>query len=309
MIPAWGYLDEQDRATFRATIAFLKTRLSESSTVDWAVRLAPSQRLERMAIEHLLDNPESGPLSEPWASTWRLIEESWSSPPRERGPSTAIYGIRDRLRMGDRSGALIKKIVKLVAPGLSVEPIDSWRWKFTKKPARPAGFEHLISAKLTSGDLVDLDVLGLADLSDASFLKALASALEAAVMYGLGIARRLGWDGDRRFWQLGGLGRVYYMAAAPRAGGRKDPDAFHHGIAPAVKLLSAVVYRIGEINGTDAVSLIQRWKLMEDPIHLRLWAAAAQDARLVDSGQVQSFLSNLAAFMHRPSSKPALFAF
>lgn len=293
MIPAWAYLDEQDRATFRATVAFLNKRLADSATVDWALRLKPSQRIERLAIEDLLNHPGGHVLAEPWATAWQLIEESWSTPVIEEGPSTAIYGIQKRLRTGDHSGAIISNIIGLVAPRLKVEPIDSWRWQFIKKPRRPTAFEHLLSAKLTSGNLVDLTLLDLPGLTDMAFLKALGNTLESAINHGLEIARRLGWDGQRRLWQLGGLGRVYYVTAAPRAGGRKDPDAFHHGIAPSVKLLYAVVARIAELNGADALPFVQRWRLTQSPIHVRLWAAAARSPQLAAPEQVAAFLAGL----------------
>lgn len=293
MIPSWTSLNEQDRATFRAAVVFLDKRLSEPATVDWALRLNPSQRVERFALEQLLNSVNEDGLSEPWATAWHLIEESWSSPPIEEGPSTAIYGIQKRLRAGDRSGAIISNIVGLVAPRLKVEPINTWRWQFSKKPRRPTKFEHLLSARLTSGDVVDLTLLGLPDLTDIAFLKTLGSALESAVNQGLEIARRLGWDGQHGLWRLGGLGCVYYVSAAPRAGGKKDPDAFHHGIAPSVKLLYAVFERIADVNFADALPFVRRWQLTQSPIFVRLWAAAARNAQLAPSQQVYTFLANL----------------
>ena len=67
-------------------------------------------------------------------------------------------------------------------------------------------------------DVVRLNVLELGNLTDLPFLKALASALEAAVSHGLDIGRRLGWEGQRRLLQLGDLGRVYYLVAHFRCG-------------------------------------------------------------------------------------------
>lgn len=293
MIPAWVYLDEQDRATFRATVAFLNRRLSEPGTIDWALRLKPAQRIERLAIEDLLNGPGGRILDEPWVAAWRLIEESWSAAAIEEGTSTAIYSVQKRLRAGDRSGAIISNIVDLVAPRLKVEPIGSLRSQFVKKPRRPKTFDHLLSAKLTSGDLVDLNVLELANLTEVAFLKALGSALESAVNHGLEIARRLGWDGQRRLWQLGGLGRAYYVTTTPRARAKTDPDAYNDGIAPSVKLLYAVVTRIAELEVADALPFIQRWRMVQSPVHIRLWAAAARNPELVEPEQVGAFLAGL----------------
>ncbi|RWM06061.1 MAG: hypothetical protein EOR72_32215 [Mesorhizobium sp.] len=297
MIPAWSYLDERDRAVLRETVAFLNKRLEESATIDWALRLKPAQRIERLAVEDLLNGPGARDLVEPWATGWRLIEESWSTSAAEDGPATAIYGIQERLRRGDHSGAIISKIVDLVAPRLKVEPIESWRWQFVKKPRHPKSFEDLLSARLTSGGLVDLHVLELANLTNVGFLKALANTLECTVTQGLEIARRLGWDGQRRLWQLGGLARVYYTTAVPHADADNesegDPDAYNLGIAPSVKLLYAVVSRIAALNTPDALPFVQRWRLAPSSLHIRLWAAAARDEELVSAEEVGAFLLGL----------------
>ncbi|MBZ0161657.1 MAG: hypothetical protein K8H74_02980 [Notoacmeibacter sp.] len=293
MIRPWAYLDPEDRDTFRATIAFLHKRLAEQGTIDWALRLKPGQRVERIAIEDLLNSPGARDLQEPWATAWRLIEESWSSGFSERDDGTAIYGIQKRLRAGDRSGTAITAIVNLVAPRLKVEPIGSWRWQFSKKPRSPSSFEHLLSASLTSGDLIDLNVLDLANLTDTEFLTALASALEAAISRGLDIARRLGWDGQGRLWQLGDLGRVYYVSSGPRAHESKDPDVHNLGIAPSVKLLYAVVARIVDLDLSAAKLQVSRWRLVDSPVHIRLWAAMSRNPQVTPAGQVNSFLLEL----------------
>jgi hypothetical protein len=258
MIPPWARLDEHDRAAFRAIVAFLNKRLAEPGTIDWALKLKPTQRIERIAVCDLLNSPSTQVLDDPWATAWRLIEESWSSPASEEGPSTAIYSIQKRLRAGDRSGAIVSEIVNLVAPRLKVKPIDSWRWQFVKKPRRPKTFDHLLSASLTSGNLIDLNVLKLAALSEMPFLNALAKALEATINHGLDIAHRLGWDGQRGLWKLGNLGRVFYVAFAPSTCRSRDPDAYHHGIAPSVKLLHAVVARIADLEAKAVLPFLQR---------------------------------------------------
>jgi hypothetical protein len=290
MIPSWTYLNEQDRAAFRATIAFLNKRLADPSTIEWALRLSPENRIERIAIENLLSSPDARVLEEPWGTAWRLIEESWLEKPVENGPSTAIYEIQARLRAGDRSGAIVSAIVNLVAPRLKVEPLKSWRSQFIKIPRRPKTFQHLLSARLSSGELIDLNVLELERLTDVPFLRALGSALESAVNHGLDIGRRLGWDGQSRLWQLGELNRVYYVVPSRQPDGSDDPDAYHRGIAPAVKLLFAVVARVADLNPHEALPVVQRWRLLTSLVHTRLWAAAAKNSRLVPGAEVAEFL-------------------
>ena len=294
MIPSWAYLDEQDRLVFRAALAFLSNRLAEPSTVEWAAKLTPDRKIERVAIENLLSSQRASVAEEPWATAWHLIEESWSETPVETGPSSAIYDIQARLRAADRSGTIISAIVDLVAPRLKVEPVSSSYRQFAKVPRRPKTFRHMLSAGLSSGDLVDLNVLELARINDVPFLRALASALESALDHGLDIGRRIGWDGQSRLWQLGDLNRVYYLVPGRRRpDGTEDPDAYHHGIAPAVKLLYAVVTRIGELNPEEELSFVRRWRLRHSLIHTRLWAAAARNSQLASAEELTEFFLTL----------------
>ncbi len=293
MIRSWAYLDPQDRETFRTVIAFLNKRLAEQGTIDWALKLTPGQRIERIAVEDLLSGPGAHDLAEPWASAWRQIEESWSAPQSEGRNGTGIYRIQKRLRAGDRSGAAVAAIVDLVAPRLRVEPIDAWRWDYIKKPRKPKTVKHILSAGLTSGDLINLNALELAKLDDIAFLTSLANALEAAVSRGLDIARRLGWNESRSFLGLGLVNRVYYTQPTRRGGEDGEPDAYHRGIAPAVKLLQAVVARIAEVQPVAAQSFVRRWQADGSSVFVRLWSAMARSGELVTADVVSSFLKSL----------------
>lgn len=292
MIRPWAYLDPQDRETFRTVIAFLNKRLAEQGTIDWALKLKAGQRVERIAVEELLTGPGARDLAEPWASAWRLIEESWSSPQSEERGGTAIYGIQKRLLAGDRSGAAVAAIVDLVAPRLKVEPIDAWRWNYIKKPRKPKAVEHILSASLTSGELIDLNVLELAKLDDIAFLISLANALESAVSRGIDLARRLGWD-ERSFLGLGFVNRVYYTQPTRRGGEDGEPDAYHRGIAPSVKLLNAVVARVSEVQPVAAQSFVRRWQAEGSSVFVRLWSAMARSRNLVTPDVVALFLKSL----------------
>ncbi|MGY4506394.1 hypothetical protein ACVWYH_010376 [Bradyrhizobium sp. GM24.11] len=295
MNPAWTYLDEQDRSLFRSAVAFLDDRLTESATIEWAAQLGSDKRVERAAIDHLLNNPNGRLSREPWAAAYRLIEESWSEKPIERGSSSSIYNIQARLRAGDRSGAVITAIVDLVAPRLRVRPVSSSRRQFTNRTRAPTTVSQLLSASLTSGDLVDLTVLELETFEDVPFLRALASSLESAIDHGLDIGRRIGWDGQRRIWQLGDLNRVYYLVPGGRTqAGLDDPDAYNYGIAPAVKLLYEVVSRLVSLDVESELAFVRRWRLTSSLVHSRLWAAAARNSRLILPADVAEFFSTLA---------------
>ncbi|MGJ0427530.1 hypothetical protein [Methylocystis sp.] len=271
----------------------MNKRLSEPGTIDWALKLKSTQRIERIAVSDLLNSPGARVLDNPWATAWRLIEESWCCRPSEEEPTTAIYGIQKRLRAGDRSGAIVSAIVELVAPRLKVEPIDSGRWQFIKKPRRPKTFNDLLTAGLTSGNLIDLNVLELANLMEVPFLDALANALEAAVDHGLDIARRTGWNEKRSLFHMGSLDRVYYIQDSSRADQAREPDAFHHGIAPSVKLLYAVVARMAELDNRAASRHVQSWRLVGSSVHVRLWAATARNSQLAAADEMGAFLVGL----------------
>ncbi|MFL9498830.1 hypothetical protein ACJMQP_02100 [Rhodopseudomonas palustris] len=293
MIRPSDYLDPQDRETFRTVVAFLNKRLAEQGTIDWALNFKPWQRVERIAVEDLLNSPRAGNLEEPWASAWRLIEESWAEPYSDQKSEAAIYDIQRRLRAGDRSGAVVATIFDLVAPRLKVGPIDEWRWSFVKKPRKPRTVEHILSASLTSGDLINLDVLELGNLNELSFLTSLAIALEAAVNHGLDIARRLGWNDTHSLAGLGLLNRVYYTRTRRRGDEDREADAYHRGIAPSVKLLQAVVARVSGIQPAAAQQFVRRWQTDDSSVYVRLWSAMARSSDLVTADTVSLFLKSL----------------
>ena len=293
MRPWWVNLNELDQAAFRATISFLVGRLEERATVDWALRLKPNDTIKRLALLKLIDSPDGRKISEPWRSAWRLIEESWNNPEVEGYASTGAYDAQHRLRAGDRSRSLITAIVNLVAPRLKIEPYSGLHLPYRKLPTRPKKVEDLFLTGLTSGKIVDPGVLNLYDLSDRSFLLSLADALEAAVVNGLDTARRIGWDGELGLWKLGQLYRVYYVPADKRADSEHEPDEFHIGIAPSVKLLHAVISRLVDIDIFDAAEFAHRWKLTSSPVHLRLWAALSRDSRVTPANEVGALLLSL----------------
>jgi hypothetical protein len=73
----WTHLNRLDRAVFRVTTTFLKGRLEERMTIDWALQLKPNDTIKRLALLELIDSPDGQNIGEPWRTAWRLIEESW----------------------------------------------------------------------------------------------------------------------------------------------------------------------------------------------------------------------------------------
>jgi hypothetical protein len=285
-------LSELDRATYRAITAFLDGRLKEQTTIDWALRLKPNDTIKRLALLDVIDSPAGKKIGEPWQSAWRMIEEYWNNPAVE-DPSIGVYDAQHRLRRGDTSGSLVAGIVELVTPRLKVEPFSNLNLHFRQSPRLPKKVEDLFRTELTSWEIVDPSDLEIQSWTDRSFLVSLAHALDAAVASGLDIARRIGWDGENRLWQIGGLHRVYYVPVTERDDGEHEPDEFHNGIAPSVKLLHAVVSRLVNIDFSDAVEFVQKWNLTDSLVHLRLWAALSRDGRVTPANKVGDFLLSL----------------
>jgi hypothetical protein len=262
-------------------MAFLHERLSERRIVDWALRTKPHEIVKRIAVLQSLEFLDANQLKEPWRSAWRLIEESWDQElPQSLG--TDAYRVQRRIVAGERSGSLISAIIAVVQPRLEI----SARSETSKRLRR---VEDLFHASLSSQKLVDLSVYRLDIIEEVDFLVMLGIALEGAVNQGIALGRRLGWEGDHKFWRLG---QLYYAGYQVRNedGYNRDVDEFHMGIAPSVKLLDAVVKRIGVQDPAQARAFVSRWKQVPTPIHLRLWASLSQNAGLTSAAELTEIL-------------------
>ena len=231
-------LSTTDHEVMRSTIAFLKGRLAEKETIEWAAGLTPDEIVKRQAILHWLDREDGTNLREPWRSAWRLIEESWKEPIRA-DDTWDKHVIRHRLQAGDRSDTLVSAIVDLVAPRLVIEPHSPLARQFHNFPKRPKTFRDMYHASLTSTDVIDPRLLRLEEQTEGEFLVSLAGRLDAAVARGLDIAKRIGWEGQHLL-----LRRVYYMSEGKSDDNGHEPDAYQRGIAPSVKLLYAVRFPV-----------------------------------------------------------------
>ena len=295
MKPYWQSLNKQDLETFRTTVVFLKNRLEEQETIDWALQLKSEVDVKRLALLELINHPNEQQLREPWCSAWRLIEEYWNNPVAEDHASIAVYDFADKLNSGALSGTLISNIVDQVAPKLKISPIRDWMdLKPLKSKKRPKTPSDLFSATLTSGKVINTSILKLEDVSDRSFLTSLAYALEAAIQQGLDIAVRIGWDEKSHFWRLGSLYRVYNFSTAENTDDTDDPDMYHEGIAPSVKLLYATITQIINIDLATGIQFLNRLKLNNrSPIHLRLWAALSRISQVTPASEVGKLLLSI----------------
>jgi len=289
MRPRWIELSDHERHTYRAAVAFLAGRLEQRESIEWALGLHSGRRAERIAVLDTLNGTRDTDLSEPWRSAWRWIEESWNSGTESRSNSDGAYAIRDRIIQGDRSAALVSQIVDLVRPSVKARLLSKVRLSLVRPPHRPRSVGHLVAVELSSGELLYPAAIGLDSVRERDFLLELALALDAAVSLGLNIGRRLGWDGERGVWRLGMFRRAYFVSKGDTTDDH-EPDKFHRGIAPAAKLLHAVVVKLADLDLETARSIAKRWQAA-DPLHLRSWAALARDSRLATAKDVGTFLT------------------
>lgn len=290
MVPRWAPFSVKQRNTFQAATAFLRGRMDRAETIIWALKLKPAEEVLRAAVLAVVDDAIDDGLAEPWSSAWRMIEEAWHEPPdfRNAGHLAAVR-VHDRVRQGDRSGALTREIVDLVKPRLDAEP--GYRLDQRSKRWRPKRIRDLVHASLASGELQTLRKLALDRVTEPEFLVELARALDAAVHRGLETARRFGWDGKSAHG-IGGLDRVEMILAEGNE--RDQVDEFHEGIAPATKLLHAVVGRLAELAPQSAGSIVASCRTAGTVVHDRLWASFARDGRFATANEVEEYLLGLA---------------
>lgn len=285
----WLLLNDRDRDAVRTVMAFINGRLSERHVVDWALKTKPHEIVKRIAVLQSLQSMDAKELKDPWRSAWRLIEECWDQEvPKSLGADA--YDVQRRIASGERTGSLIAATIATVQPRLKVSSQSEPSTMAASK--RPRRVEDLLDASLGSSRLTDLHIYRLDSISEVAFLVALGIALEGTVNNGIALGRRLGWADDHKFWQLGQLYYVGYRVQ--NEGGRNwDVDQFHEGIAPSVKLLHAVVKRIGVLDPEQARVFMCRWKQMSTLIHLRLWASLSQIANLTSASELTDTLPEL----------------
>lgn len=282
---------ESDRDVFEAAFSFLRGRLSERAAVEWALRLPSNDIAKRSAVLEALSHRKANELEEPWRTAWRIVEEGWSSESAEasRGAVDKLL-VEERIRAGERTGALIAEVVSLVRPRVKVSALSKLDHHYRRPPRRPRNVEDLLSVTLDSGELLDPAEVGIPLIEDAGYLLELVNELDAALTKGVLIGRRLLAAGDDRPWRLGDLRRAYFVPKAERRAGEHEPDEFHTGIAPSTKLLYSALAQLRRADADAATDIVKRWKSMRDSVHVRLWAAAARDPVLVSSDELAEFI-------------------
>ena len=267
---------------------FVRERMESVHTIEWALKLGSNDNIKRSALRCVFKSIYDQ-TNEPWRTAWSLILESWNKYSAKEETFFNIYQINQQLNTGNRNWSLIESIIDLVRPYLKFNPLSTVN-------ETPGVVDDIFIALFTSEENHDLNELTFECLcdndTDKSFLKSLGLALDSLVFSALNTARKIGWDGHHDLWQLGSLYRVYF-ARDDENDRHSDPDELNQGIAPSVKLLHSVVARLIDIDIQSAKEFIQRWKITNSPIHLRLWASLSRNHQLTHENEVGDFLVSL----------------
>lgn len=285
----WLSLPEVEQRAFRTAHGFLSGRLEERKVFEWALRLGPHRQAERIAISEVFENSDRG-IKEPWNSAWSLLLDSWGQTTNLMNADASVFRVRSQVDRGDTSGQLIERIVDLVRPVIEIKPrgthpeIDNG-----SQLRRPRTVSDVASVTISSGRLVDIGQLGLNNILDETFFIELAAGLDSALRAGFSLGKRMGFEEDN--WQFELPNRIYHIAVVDRDE-EDDPDEFHRGIPPVVKLLYAVVERLGSLNIAPAKAIVGSWQASSLLVHRRMWNAIARDPAYASSAEVEAILAS-----------------
>ncbi|MFQ6241841.1 hypothetical protein [Sinorhizobium meliloti] len=284
-------LTDTENRIRQTTSAFAGTRLEDPAVLEWAIGLSRDQEAERTSLRDLFDY-QPKPAREPFALAWRCIFEYWERPDVETQHDKLL--IRRGLKQKGSQREMISLIVQSVRPWLKVDTSNQYRALSGEEfPKKPKHLKHLVWASISSGDRLTPQDIGLHEIMNRDFLFELATALNAALLSGLNLARMIGSISkgmDITNWQVH---RVYYVPAAQYAEGGGEPDRHSNGFAPAAKLMFAVVERLASIDVGAAQRIIASWDVASWRLYRRLWAAAARNSDLVAGDSVSAFLEKL----------------
>ncbi len=284
---------ELERGAALSVQNFALERLEEKATITWARRLPLTDHASRLGLQRLLSrraNWEEA-LTEPWATAWQMVEESWRPVPYTDldEARSASFEISRRLEREDRSLSLAERMAEFVTPSLQLN--DPWESVGADgdEDHAPETWGDLFRAELRSVSMTELRDFDLAEVDDSEFLTSLIRALEAVLARGLDMGRWVAGKDDFGFLGLGSLQRVYIEGDVSDS----SYEAVARGIAPASKLLHAAAEQLARVAPPKASAKLRRRFLIGHPVHRRLWAALAQNGCLVKVTELEEVLPQL----------------
>lgn len=268
---------------------FIRNRMDDVEVLNWAMSLRAADVAERSAIQQELEF-RSHLLGPVWREAWHLLVESWEVGGSLHHHDSDEYHINTQVTSGDRSGLVIKRIVELVRPVMTVQRGSISRKSRRGRRTSPRVLSQLVTVSVEARHPFDPKTIGIHEIEDVGFL----SELGAELTFAIERSQRLGSRVDIRNWEwrIGYPRRVRYIDESMRPNDEHEPDEFSTGIAGAAKLLFAVVGRISEISRPAAQSFISSWRSSGDDLRLRMWAEVARDPLLITAADAFEFLSS-----------------
>lgn len=284
-LDSFAYLSLADRNLLFMARGFLKNRLNESETVQWAIRLTPNDRIKKIALVELV-NEQSNKIKEPWLTAYRVIEDFWNNGAHIEHYDLLLHEVINRINNGDRSRALVKDITTLVKPFINVEALSQLQNYYSPPPKRPTKVKHLYHFSIKSGAVIPTDTLNIHAITNADFLNSLAASLESCVLSGVDLEAYLNTKIFGEYWRS----KVYRVSN--EIGNDNYPDEFNTGIAPSVKLLHSVMSRLIETDRLMAQIYLNKWVSSDVEVLQRLWASLSLSSSVSLPNVVFDFLEN-----------------
>ena len=289
-LPMYG---ENEKKIYDDIKMFLNSYpIMTQEVLNWALNPDKNSKIKHLVIQNMFENPfyENIKLKEPWTRIWGLVIESWISANNFNSSVHGAYGLQRRLQNGERSISLARAITDWFRPQLIVKKHGSYGISKTKTKNQKA-ISDLLSIDFRGCPVTDLQFLvpEIKEIEDTQFLTTLARELRESIQYGVDVALQISSFKNPILRYSCGIKSIEYR-------GEEDSDEYSRGFSSIVKLLHAVVDRIGTIHKQSRVQFLKRWSDESDSLSVRFWASFASKWEEVSLNEIGEFLLQLNHF-------------
>lgn len=263
---------------------FFRGRAMEKEAFTWALCECNQSRIRHMVVSDFFENRYHSNLGKEkiYQKAWDLLVESWNVEGNYNSYIHSPIMLGERIKRGELSLSTIRAISSQFCPRVVFTNSDRFKLKEIKKIST---ISDLISPKVIGESITSLNYLIpiINEVKEITFLETLYRSLSYSLVRVFYITETFGWKKDVSIMLGGGIRSVAYR-------GEHDPDHYSHGFAPVVKLLHAIVCRIGVLDRSKAQKYMRRLKDEQDALSIRLWASFASHNDWVDSDEIGEFL-------------------
>jgi len=281
-----SFYQEPMNTLYEEMKVFFGIRAMEKEAFKWALSEDNRSKVRHMIVSDFFENPYHSNLGmdKIYQGAWDLLVESWNM---ERNYNSYLHSsvmLGERIKRGELSLSTINAISSYICPRVVFTISDKFK---LKKGKRVSTISDLIAPKVEGGGegVISLKYLIpiINEVNDIIFLESLYRTLLNLLERIFNITEAFGWNKDVSIKLFGGIKSVTFR-------GEHDPDRHSQGFAPVVKLLHAVVGRIGVLNRLKAQNFLNQLKSEKDALSLRLWASFASLSNWVSSFEIGEFL-------------------